>query len=488
MRSWLQRLWPRSLAGQMIALLLLALVAAQGITLYISLDERRQALRAAERAQVVSRLVSVVRLLGETPAALSPRITKAASGPRLEFWLARTAALDAADPQTQKHPLQRRIAQRLADSGVRQVLVYLERPEGFLEWRRERREARREAREQEDHEDDGFRREFRREHAEWHERRKFRPLSMTVSVRLVDGRWLNAATLVPFRPPAWAWPSLLSMGIMAVAITLIVIFSVRRITRPLRALASAAEGLGRGQEGPPLAEQGPADLRQTIEAFNRMQERLGRFVQDRTRMLAAISHDLRTPITTLRLRAEFVEDPELRAKILETLEEMQAMAEATLAFVREDAAREDTRQIELTALIQSLCDDLADAGKAVIFAEAPKLSYACRPLALKRALANLVENAVAYGQQARVTLLDHEAGPEIRIEDDGPGIPEDQMEQVFEPFLRLEVSRSRETGGVGLGLAIARSIVRGHGGDITLVNRPEGGLRVSVQLPAASTD
>ena len=472
----------------MIALLLLALVVAQGITLAITLDERHQALRAAERAQVVSRLVSVVRLLGETPAELSPRITRAASGPRLEFWLAQSAALDAADPQTNGHPLQRRIAELLADSGVRQVLVYLERPEGFLEWRRERREARREVHEHEDHDDDDFRREHRREHAEWHERRKFQPLSMTVSVRLGDGRWLNAATLVPFRPPAWAWPTLLSMGLMAAAITLIVIFSVRRITRPLRALAGAAEGLGRGQADPPLAEEGPADVRQTIEAFNRMQERLRRFVQDRTRMLAAISHDLRTPITTLRLRAEFIEDPEVRAKVLETLDEMQAMAEATLAFVREDAAREDTRQVDLAALIQSLCDDLADAGKAVSVVEAPKLPYACRPLAMKRALTNVIENAVAYGQRAQVTLLDRREGPEIRIEDDGPGIPEEQMAQVFEPFVRLEASRSRETGGVGLGLAIARSIVRGHGGDITLANRPEGGLRVTVRLPVVSAD
>ena len=202
-------------------------------------------------------------------------------------------------------------------------------------------------------------------------------------------------------------------------------------------------------------------------------------------MLAAISHDLRTPITTLRLRAEFIEDPETRDKILETLDEMQQMTEATLAFLREDAAREDSRQVDLAALIQSLCDDLADAGREVAFAGAGRTPLVCRPVALKRALANLIENAVAYGARARVALEEGAAELRIVIDDDGPGIPPDRMEAVFEPFVRLEESRSRETGGVGLGLAIARSIARGHGGDVTLENRPEGGLRAILRLPKA---
>ena len=193
------------------------------------------------------------------------------------------------------------------------------------------------------------------------------------------------------------------MGVMAVALSLIVILMVRRITRPMAQLAAAAESVGRGETVAPLAEQGPRDVRQTTRAFNQMHERLQRFVQDRTRMLAAISHDLRTPITSLRLRAEFVEDEETRAKILETLDEMQRMTEATLAFAREEAAREETRTVDLGALIESLCQDLEEMGMDVAFAGADKTPYPCRPLSLKRAVRNLVENA-SPRKRARVAL------------------------------------------------------------------------------------
>jgi signal transduction histidine kinase len=272
---------------------------------------------------------------------------------------------------------------------------------------------------------------------------------------------------------------------MAALLSLIVIVMVRRITRPMAALAAAAERLGRGQVVPALAENGPLDIRQATRAFNRMRGRLQRFVQDRTRKLAAISHDLRTPITTLRLRAEFVEDEETRAKILETLDEMQRITEATLAFAREEAAAEDTRTVDLAALVDSVCADLADLGQDVTFGGPERAPYACRPVSLKRAVRNLVENAVAYGERARVTLEQTAGSFRIVIEDDGPGIPEAEFERVFAPFVRLEESRSPETGGIGLGMAIARSIVRGHGGDITLMNRPEGGLRAVIHLPLA---
>ncbi len=204
-------------------------------------------------------------------------------------------------------------------------------------------------------------------------------------------------------------------------------------------------------------------------------------------MLAAISHDLRTPLTALRVRAELLEEGDTREKILALLDEMQCMTEATLVFVREEAAEEDTHWLDLDALVQSVCDDLSDLGQDVTFTGPGKTLYRGRSVSLKRALRNLVENAVAYGQRARVTLT---AAPDmlgITIDDDGPGIAATDMARVFEPFVRVETSRSRETGGLGLGMAIARSIVRGHGGEITLANRLEGGLRVSIQLPQDPT-
>jgi signal transduction histidine kinase len=204
-------------------------------------------------------------------------------------------------------------------------------------------------------------------------------------------------------------------------------------------------------------------------------------------MLAAISHDLRTPITSLRLRAEFIEDEEIRTKILETLDDMQRMAEATLAFAREEAAQEDTRLVDLAALVDSVSADLADMGQDVTFAGAPRAPYLGRPSSLKRALRNLIENAVIYGKRARVALESTGEEWRIVIDDDGPGIADADFERVFAPFVRLEESRNPETGGVGLGMAISRSIVRGHGGDITLENRPAergiAGLRVVIRLP-----
>jgi signal transduction histidine kinase len=178
-----------------------------------------------------------------------------------------------------------------------------------------------------------------------------------------------------------------------------------------------------------------------------------------------------------------VDDEETRTKILETLDEMERMTEATLAFAREEARREDTRTVDLAALVESLCEDLRDLDMDVTYAGPPSLLYPCRSVSLKRALRNLIENAVTYGQRARVTLAAADQEVSIAIEDDGPGISEADFERVFAPFVRLEESRSQETGGIGLGMAIARSIVRGHGGDITLANRPEGGLRVTIHLP-----
>jgi len=209
-----------------------------------------------------------------------------------------------------------------------------------------------------------------------------------------------------------------------------------------------------------------------------MQERLHNYVSDRTRMLAAVSHDLRSPITALRLRAELVEQDDLRERMIASLDDMQQMVEATLAFARQDAEAEPTQTVDLARLGRDLVGERAELGQPVKWEGGNAMAYPCRPVALKRALGNLVENAVRYGGSARVRL---EARGFV-VEDDGPGIPEDRLEHVFEPFARLEESRSQDTGGAGLGLAIARSIARSHGGDVVLRNRPEGGVRAVLSL------
>jgi signal transduction histidine kinase len=468
--------WPRSLAGQLIVLLLAALLIAQLVTAAIFVDERRLALREAERDRVLTRTASIVRLIEETPPSLHGRILAAAATPRYRFAVAPQPVVGADDEVGRLEArLVLLLGRRLGDG--RPARVRIDTVEGFFSdherWHPPVIGTGR------DDDEDGERRHHR-----------FVRRNLTVSVALAGGGWLNVETTLPPAPPAVAWAPLLSALLMAIAILVIVGMTVRRLTRPLRALADAADRLGRGEAIPPLPASGPLELRRTTEAFNAMQDRLSRFVGDRTRLLAAISHDLRTPITSLRLRAEFIDDAETRDKVLETLDEMARMAEATLAFARDEATQEETRPVDLSALLQSLADDMADLGHDVTFAETPAPAYPCRPLTLKRALRNLIENAVRYGGRARLALAVTPAGPRITVDDDGPGIDEARLADVFEPFVRLEASRSRETGGVGLGLSIARSIVRAHGGELTLANRPArdgapSGLTATVALPAA---
>jgi len=305
-----------------------------------------------------------------------------------------------------------------------------------------------------------------------------------VSLRLDNGNWLNVATPIQSPPSFFTIRLGLSMAVMLIAVVVISGLIVGRMTDPLTRLSRAAEKLGTDVQAPAIPETGPEEVRRTAQAFNVMQHRIRRFVDDRTQMLGAIAHDLGTPITRLRLRAEFVEDEELRAKMLRDLDDMQQMVASTLSFIREDATSEPQTTVDLGSLLTRVCDDITDAGSDVQLAETPRwILLDCRPMAFRRALGNVIENAVKYGGSARVSL---DVEPEkilIIIDDDGPGIPEDRREDVFQPFFRLEDSRNRETGGTGLGLAVARTIMRAHGGDIRLSNGTGGGLRVKLSMP-----
>jgi signal transduction histidine kinase len=310
-----------------------------------------------------------------------------------------------------------------------------------------------------------------------------------IDARMPDGNWLNFdAKIEP--PTPWHSPTfLIAFLLMTAAAALLTLWAVRRLTAPVSTLARAAEQLGRDVNAPPLPEDGPTEVAKAAAAFNTMAARIRRFVSDRTEMLTAIGHDLRTPITRLKLRAEFIDDDELRRKMLLDLEELEAMVSATLAFGRDATATEPVSAIDLAELLRTVLDEAGDArpdaADALSYAGPPHLTVRARPLALKRALANLIANAVSYGGSARVRLDGPLAGTiGVAIEDAGPGIPPQELDRVFEPFHRVESSRNRETGGVGLGLPIARNILRAHGGDVTLSNRPGGGARAIVTLPA----
>jgi signal transduction histidine kinase len=265
---------------------------------------------------------------------------------------------------------------------------------------------------------------------------------------------------------------------------------VRRLTRPVRDLAAAADRLGRDVNAPPAARRtGPAEVATAARAFNTMAERIRRFVGDRTQMVAAIGHDLKTPITRLKLRAELLDDDEQRRKIIADLEEMEAMIGATLAFARDDAAAEPSVAVDLAALCRTVLDEAADAtperAEAVTYDGPEHLTVRARPVAMKRALANLVGNALAYGSAARLALSQAAPGQlRIAIEDDGPGVPEHELEGVFQPFRRLESQPQPGDRRHRARPADRAQHLRAHGGDVVLRNRPGGGLAALVTLPA----
>lgn len=306
---------------------------------------------------------------------------------------------------------------------------------------------------------------------------------MQVSLRLKGGGWLNCSALIETTSSIWSLRFLLSLGVMSIAVIIVSALVVYHINGPLRTFAGAARRFGTNINSPPLPVKGPHEVRAAVSAFNDMQERLKRLISDRRQMLAAVSHDLRTPITLLRLRTEFVENETEREKMLATLTEMEEMVESILRFVRDDADHEEVQSVDLVALINAICDDISDIGGRADFEGPDRLIYRCRPNSLKRALSNLVDNAVKFGGSALVRLNKAGANIEVVIEDNGPGIADSELEAIFDPFYRIESSRSRDTGGVGLGLSVARSIVDAHGGHILIANRPEGGLHVNVELP-----
>jgi signal transduction histidine kinase len=441
------RLWPRSLAARTAVVLLIGLVVVQVAGLTIHAFDRIDVQRLAEARDVAVRSVSTYRMVMMTPPERRAEVLSQRHRlPSLTAEIAREPPV--IDP----------VEGGMYGLRLLRVSLNLVPLMGVPHWRELRLAA-------------------------LHDRRL-----IVVGMMMPDGDWLNLT--VPVEPlNAWLSPTFLAAFLlMSAAAAGLTLWAVRRLTAPVRTLAAAAEALGRDVNAPPLPEGGPLEVATAAVAFNTMAGRIRRFVQDRTELLTAIGHDLRTPITRLKLRAEFVEDEEQRSKMLADLEELEAMVSATLAFGRDARTTEPEASLDLAELVRTVLDEAGDArpdaAARLAYEGPPHLTVRARPLALKRALANLVSNAVIYGGRAAVRLISPLDGAVvIEVEDDGPGIEPNELERVFEPFHRGEPSRSRETGGVGLGLPIARNILRAHGGDVTLANRPAGGAKATLTLP-----
>lgn len=306
---------------------------------------------------------------------------------------------------------------------------------------------------------------------------------LRTQVQLRDGRWARFDSELPQAAATLPWRLALTLLLLLGAVLALSFVAVRWITSPLQVLAAAAEGLGQDIDRPPLDEAGPLEVRRAAQAFNAMQKRLSHFIHDRTRILAAMSHDLKTPITRMRLRADLLDDDALRQRFEADLKEMEIMVTHTLEFMRGLGGNEPRQAVDVNALLESLQADNEAMGRPVRIEGSAHQPFVGVASLLKRCLVNLIDNAVLYGGQATVIVEDTAQRLTLRVLDDGPGIAQAELEKVFEPFYRLEGSRSRETGGTGLGLTIARNIAQTHGGDITLCNRPQGGLEVVLSLP-----
>jgi signal transduction histidine kinase len=447
---WRWRPWPSSLAGRTALTLLIGFAVVQAIGLGIHTYNQRILNTIEAQREVATRSAVIYRRIAQAPPDDQRAVLRAE---RKSAW-PRRLLLTPEPPFRNSFALPLPARQILRGSIIGFPMAKAIRPHGMIL------------------------------------RGALNPPRVIIGFHLPDGLWLTVIS--PFRPrPPWRTPGFATAFIvMFVLGAVMIIWAVLRLTAPVRTLAAAAEQLGRDiGNAPALPEDGPSEIATAAIAFNTMAARIRRFVEDRTFLLTAIGHDLRTPITRLKLRAEFLEDDTVRDKFMADLDELEAMVASTLAFGRDIAASEAMVPVDIATLLRTALDEAADVAvdgaDCVSFSGPDHLTLRVRPLSLKRALANLIANAINYGGVARVSLRQAERDTvRIDIEDNGPGIPATELERVFEPFRRIETSRNRRTGGTGLGLAIARNAVRAHGGDITLANRPGGaGLIASVFLP-----
>jgi signal transduction histidine kinase len=454
----MKRLIPDTLAKRTLLALILALAVSHAISIGLYISDRTQTLATGRGEHIGDRITMVDQFIRNSSVQNRPQLLALADGPRMHVTISPTSPVgEVAQSGKQLKTLRSSLIAHLNPDKSRKVRLKLLgtlsasdlhptiAPSGVT----------------------GDRVDM-----------------MLASLSLPDGSWLNFTVPTPKTNPIWNIRFTLSMVIMFLAVIILSVLAVHYLIRPLSLFSSAARRLGADVDAPPMPESGPTEIREASMAFNEMQARLRNFVQDRTQMIAAISHDLATPIARMRLRTEYVEDKEQYTKMLSDLDDMEKMVSSTLAFARNDAESEPSARVDLRILLQRICNDATDMGQPVsLQIKEEPVPFACHPTAMRRALGNLIDNAVKHGKRAYVMCNPEPDLIRILIEDEGPGIPEDRLEDVFKPFHRLETSRNRETGGTGLGMTVARSIIRAHGGDIKLAMRKTCGLRVEVTLP-----
>ena len=463
------RLVPTSLFGRTLLVLGAGLLVAQLGSVAINLLDRGSSVYRLASSQIAARIGQTARVLNRLPAAERPKVAEEVNGPHLRLTLSDRpvpVATGFAEHDSYEAAflasLQQQIGARwpvkveiTAHPRTRRSGGVDEAPTPFELWMA----------------------------------RHFyfllpQPFSIVVQVELEDGAMAVFYANVPQEPLSRLESLVPQLVLLLFVCFIVAALLVGMITRPLKQLARAAEAIGKDLEGPPLSESGPSEVRHVIAAFNRMQTKVRSYIVERTRMLGAISHDLRTPITRLRMRAEMLPDRELGLKNLRDLDEMDAMVRSALQFFSGLEKELQRQPVDIAALVDSLCEDRREIGQHASVHGTALAPYRGHPQALRRCLDNLIENAVRYGERADIEIHDSPTLLRIAVRDHGPGVPSDEAERVFEPYYRLEGSRNRESGGAGLGLSIARSIARWHGGEVKLRNvAPGSGLIAELALP-----
>ncbi|MDB5410519.1 MAG: histidine kinase [Rhodospirillales bacterium] len=451
-------LWPRdSIARRFALTVVLAVVVTWSLVGLFELFGGVWAQPTLERSGLLDQAADMVRIIEAAPPPIREHLASAATTRAFRVgWYPATSPVSTVLEQTTDEAPERSraVLEKLLDDRLVAVILKPNGPSDALMATPE----------------------FRDEHTKY-------PHAYVLAVRYSDGSWLVFTVPEKLWGLPWQERWAIWLGFLTVSIGIVSTIATRQLVRPIRKFAEAIRLFGTNPQAPPIAETGPRELTSVITSFNEMQAQIQKFVAYRTAMLAAISHDLRTPLTRIRLRGELIEDEAQQARLFRDVDELQTMVDGALAFFRGDADEEAVTSFDLPGVLQTIANDYADQDIEIAYAGPSHAVYRGRPFALKRAFTNLIENAVKYGTPPTIELACQEKTITILVRDQGPGISTEALERVFTPFYRLESSRNRTTGGVGLGLTAALAIVRGHGGDIVLSNLPAGGLGALVTLP-----
>lgn len=441
----LRPLIPSRLFARMALILLIGLLAAQSLSLWLHWGERATVINEARGQHMADRIAEAILRLEADPTPQHQRAVDALQSNELRVTL---IGEDQVSPNSPRGQIQANIASRLGSE--REIRLSGGTGGGI---------------------GGGMRRI-----------QKDSPLR-SFELRLNDGQWVRIVASREASTPALPSDFYYHLLFSLVIVGAVVMLAVRQATRPLQQLAEAADRLGQNLDAPPLTETGSTEVRTAAAAFNRMRDKIRCLIDERSRALAAVSHDLRTPLTRMRLRSELIEDELLRDQIASDIEAMAQMIDATLDYLRGIQESEPVRSIDINALLHSLAEDSAVVGRKISVEGLALAAYPGRLSSLRRALQNLIDNAFKYGRNPGIHILDDTNALQLIVEDDGPGIPQEALSRVTEPYYRPGAARSSDTGGIGLGLSIVKDVALIHGGQLILANRPQGGLSATLLLP-----